>query len=59
MVVASASVFKIKSDVFGILVSTKRLFQIMKINNFQGELTDVSAQTEALVVASSSVFQNK
>ena len=37
----SACVFKIKSIVFLDTLIQKKLFQIMKINNFQGELTDV------------------
>ena len=44
----SASVFRIKQNVFWILWSGKEGFQIMRINNFQGDLTDISANTKPL-----------
>ena len=40
-IAGSASVFKIKSNIFWIILSIF-FSQIMKINNFQGELTDIS-----------------
>ena len=51
--VASASVFKIKLNIFRILWSKNIFYYILKINNFRGDLTDVSAKKRALLVAAS------
>ena len=45
----SASFFKIKLNVFLDTLIQNKLFKIMKINIFQGELTDISAKKEALL----------
>ena len=52
----SASVFKIKSIFFWILSSRKNIFLIMKINNFRGDLTDISVKKGALVGDEQMVF---
>ena len=44
----NAAVFKIKSDIYWILWS-KNIFLIKKINTFQGDRTDISAEKEALL----------
>ena len=48
---ASASFFKIELNVFLDTLIQKIFIKIMKINNFRGELTDISAIKEALVSA--------
>ena len=48
----SASLFKFEKNLFWIRWSRKVFFQIMKINNYQGELTDISATNKPLVPVS-------
>ena len=55
---ASDSFFKIKSNIFLDTMIQKRFSDTVKINNFRGDLTDISAKKEALVpaVATASVI---
>ena len=45
----SASFFKIKLNIMLDTLIQKIFFEIIKINNFRGELTDNSAKKEALI----------
>ena len=47
----SASFFKIKLNIFLDTLIQKIFFQIIKINNFRDDLTDISAKKEALLAA--------
>ena len=49
--VSSASVFKIKYNIFLDTLIRKLFFQVRKINNFRGELTNISSKQEALAVS--------
>ena len=48
-VVGSASISKLNYIFFG-CVGPENIFQIIKINIFRGDLTDISAKNEALAV---------
>ena len=49
-IIGSASFFKIKYIIFLDTLIQKIFFEIIKINNFRGELTDNSAKKEALII---------
>ena len=50
IIMASASFFEIKRNSFYIIWSCF-LIKVMKINNFRGDVTDISAKKEALIMA--------
>ena len=49
---------KLKQYILWILWSRKYIFLIIKINNFRGDLTDISAKKESLVTISAFVLAN-
>ena len=49
--ISGASVFKIMEKNFFGYFDPEKIYYKMKMNNFRGDLTDISAKTEALVIS--------